>query len=42
VLLIIMIGITTISLWSLFLTSTSDPGVYLRSTDKGEPSVAMA
>jgi len=35
VLLIIPIVIGIISLWSLFLTATSDPGVHLRSSDPG-------
>lgn len=36
-LLLIMIAVAAISLGSLFTTATSDPGVYLRSTDPGEP-----
>jgi hypothetical protein len=35
VLLIIGIVVGIISLTSLFLTATSDPGVYLRSGDRG-------
>jgi hypothetical protein len=38
VLLLIGVVIGVIALWSLFLTATSDPGVHLRSTDRGEPT----